>query len=98
MQCRRGEMSDDNRECEKPGIYPTRLSVIRSQTPAFKSLPITKNHFGLIHGDLHHHNFLRKEVELTLLDFGDTNTIVLLRLSIEIIEKRGEPVTRPFCF
>ncbi|WP_162630268.1 phosphotransferase [Brevibacillus brevis] len=48
------------------------MSVIGSQTHAFKSLPITKNHFGLIHGDLHHHNFLRKEVELTLLDFGDS--------------------------
>lgn len=37
----------------------------------FKKLPASNNNYGLIHGDLHHHNFLFHGKELTLIDFGD---------------------------
>lgn len=36
-----------------------------------KQLPASKEEYGLIHGDLHHHNFLLHEDQLTVLDFGD---------------------------
>lgn len=35
-------------------------------------LTVSNNGFGLIHGDLHHHNFLVHNGELTILDFGDS--------------------------
>lgn len=37
-----------------------------------QKLPQTKEHFGLIHGDLHAHNFLLKDGQLTIIDFGDS--------------------------
>ncbi|KWX78255.1 hypothetical protein AMQ84_09910 [Paenibacillus riograndensis] len=39
---------------------------------AFKQLPVTRENFGLIHGDLHHSNVLLHQGNLTLLDFGDS--------------------------
>lgn len=38
----------------------------------FSSLSISKDEFGLIHGDLHPHNFLLHDEALTLIDFGDS--------------------------
>ncbi|MGG4444448.1 phosphotransferase enzyme family protein [Brevibacillus fortis] len=53
-------------------VDPILIEKLHQYRHAFKSLPISKDHFGLIHGDLHHHNFLRNDVELTILDFGDS--------------------------
>lgn len=36
------------------------------------SLPISSDHFGLIHGDLHHENLILTGDEITILDFGDS--------------------------
>jgi Ser/Thr protein kinase RdoA (MazF antagonist) len=32
----------------------------------------TSNSYGIIHGDLHHHNILNNHGELTIIDFGDS--------------------------
>jgi Ser/Thr protein kinase RdoA (MazF antagonist) len=37
----------------------------------FSRLGTSSDEFSLIHGDLHPHNFLLHDGELTLIDFGD---------------------------
>ncbi|WMT39719.1 phosphotransferase [Paenibacillus sp. D2_2] len=38
----------------------------------FKSMSNSKELYGIIHGDLHHHNFLCDKGEITYIDFGDS--------------------------
>ncbi|WP_456279250.1 phosphotransferase enzyme family protein [Bacillus sp. AK128] len=58
------------------------LKTITSNHPTFKkkyeqikkhiiSLPSNSNHYGLIHSDFHHQNFLMKDNSLTVIDFDD---------------------------
>ncbi|MGN7761066.1 phosphotransferase enzyme family protein [Paenibacillus sp. 22594] len=44
----------------------------RQYRAAFKQLSVTRDEYGLIHGDLHHSNVLLHQGNLTLLDFGDS--------------------------
>lgn len=37
-----------------------------------KSMSCSKELYGIIHGDLHHHNFLYNNNEITFIDFGDS--------------------------
>lgn len=50
---------------------PHLIDLWASYFAQFKSLPMTEDNYGLIHGDLHHHNVMVTDQGLTLIDFGD---------------------------
>ncbi|OPA77410.1 hypothetical protein BVG16_13190 [Paenibacillus selenitireducens] len=50
---------------------PQIMDLWTSYVTQFKSLPTMEDNYGLIHGDLHHHNLMYTEQGLTLIDFGD---------------------------
>lgn len=52
----------DSRINEKWALYNSELRNMH-KSPA---------NYGIIHGDLHHHNFLVRDGELTFIDFGDS--------------------------
>lgn len=43
-----------------------------SYVQVIKSMNCSKDLYGIIHGDLHHHNFLYNNNEITFIDFGDS--------------------------
>ena len=54
------------------GTDPLLSQKWKDYRQAFNALGTSSEEFGLIHGDLHPHNFLLSNGKLTLIDFGDS--------------------------
>ncbi|WP_282940246.1 phosphotransferase [Paenibacillus sp. RC67] len=53
-------------------LDPLIMKKWNSYDKQLKKLPRTKDYYGLIHGDLHHGNFLITGNDLTIIDFADS--------------------------